>query len=123
MSRRTLTAVAERPVVAVCAGKDCRKRCEFEKLREALDQRCDVVELRCVGLCNGPVVVLEPAGPEPAVYSKLRSKRHRKLVFAAASGDATALRDLSERRVARKKVVSRVARQAKRRPRARDHAA
>jgi hypothetical protein len=115
MARRSLSAVAERPIVAVCAGKDCRKRGEFAKLRDALDEQCDVTELKCVGLCNGPVVVLDPQGAKPAVYSKLRSKRHRKLLLAVATGDARARRDLSNRRVSTKKVISGVSRQAKRR--------
>lgn len=114
MARRTLSAVPERPTVALCAGKDCRKRCEFAKIRDALDAQCDVVELRCVGLCNGPVVVIDPACDKPVVYSKLRSKRQRKLVIAAAAGDTRARRDLSGRRVATKKVVGRVSRQTRR---------
>ena len=114
MARVKLSAVAERPVVAMCAGKDCRKRCDFAKVREDLQVSCDVVDLACLGLCNGPVVVLDAELKNRMVLSKLRSKRQRKLVVAAATGDARARRDLSKRRVTKKKVVSRVARQAKR---------
>ncbi len=69
---------ADRPLVALCAGKDCRKRAEFPKMRAALAAQCDVVELSCVGICKGPVVVARPAGAAPIVLSKLRSKRHRR---------------------------------------------
>jgi hypothetical protein len=98
----------------VRAGKDCRKRGEFAKLSGALEEQCDVTELKCVGLCNGPVVVLDPQGAKPAVYSKLRSKRHRELMLAGATCDGRVRRDLSNRRVSKKKVISGVSRQAKR---------
>ena len=115
MAHRSLSLVAERPVVALCAGKDCRKRCEFVEMREALGADCDVVELACVGLCNGPVAVLDLGSSKPVVYSKLRSKRQRRLVVAAATGSTRARKDLSGRRVTKKKVVTRVSRQTKRR--------
>lgn len=115
MARVKLSAVAERPVVAMCAGKDCRKRCEFAKVRGALEAHCDVLEMECVGLCNGPVVVVDPDGPKPAVYSKLRSKQHRKLIVAVAEGNPRARRELSGRRVTKQKVATKVSRQTKRR--------
>lgn len=127
MPRRSLSLVAERPVVAMCVGKDCRKRGEYAKLHDALDAACDLVDMACVGLCNGPVVALDPRGSQPEVYSKLRSKRHRTLVIAAASGDDLARRNLSGRRVVKKKVVnkvvSRVSRPAQRRRTAKNRAA
>lgn len=115
MARATLSAVAERPVVAMCAGKDCAKRCEFGKMRDALERDCDVVDLTCLGLCNGPVVVLHAGRKQRVVLSKLRSKQQRKFVVAAAAGDSQAQRRLSKRRVTKKKVVGRVARQMKQR--------
>jgi len=115
MARRSLSVVADRPVVAMCAGKDCRKRCEFAKMRDSLDAQCDVVELKCIGLCNGPVVVIDPERPKPAVYSRLRSKRQRSLLLSVVAGDKRAIKELAGRRVSKKKAVSSVARQVRRR--------
>lgn len=123
MARPALSAVAEQPVVALCAGKDCRKRCEFAKMRDVLEAQCEVLEVKCVGLCNGPVIAIDADANKPLVYSKLRTKRQRKLVLAAVAGDSSARRDLAGRRVAKKKVVVRVAQQVKRRELARSRAA
>ena len=70
--------------VALCAGKDCRKRKEFGTLRNDLDGRCDVVELTCVGICSGPVVVVAPASKQPLVFAKLRTKQDRRAVVELA---------------------------------------
>lgn len=115
MARRSLSLVADRPVVAMCAGKDCRKRCEFPKMRDSLDKQCDVVDLKCIGLCNGPVVVVDPAGAKPLVYSRLRSKRQRSLLLSVVAGDKRAIKELAGRRVSKKKAAALVSRQLKRR--------
>lgn len=81
--------MTDRPVVALCAGKDCAKRCEFAKIRATLRAEHDVVELACVGICSGPVVVVRPEADKPVVLSKLRTKRDReRLVALIASGKA-----------------------------------
>ncbi|BAN04455.1 hypothetical protein [Ilumatobacter coccineus] len=67
----------DRPRVALCAGKDCKKRCEFAKMHDALSERCDVVELKCVGICSGSVVVANVDSDDPRVFAKLKSKRDR----------------------------------------------
>lgn len=77
------TAVVDRPVVAMCVGKDCRQRDEFAKIRDQLGVVCDVVELRCMGICSGPVVVTGAGSDTPQVYSKLRSKSQRRHVLEA----------------------------------------
>ncbi len=115
MGSRSLSVVVERPVVALCVGKDCAKRCEFAKMRTTLETECDVLDLKCVGLCDGPVVVIDPGARRPAVYSKLRSKRQRRLVLAAVMGERRARRDLAGNSVDKSKVLARVSRQTKRR--------
>ncbi len=115
MGSRSLSLVVERPVVAMCVGKDCVRRGEFAKMRTTLEAECDVLELKCVGLCDGPVVVIDPAARRPAIYSKLRSKRQRRLVLAAALGERGARRDLAGRSIDKSKVVTRVSRQTRRR--------
>ena len=104
-----------RPVVALCAGKDCARRCESAKMRATLEVECVIIDIACVGLCNGPVVVIDADAGRPAVYTKLRSKRQRRLVLAAARGKRRARRDLTASSVGKAKVVRRVARQTGRR--------
>jgi hypothetical protein len=77
-TRPSATGHAERPVVALCAGKDCRKRREYAKIRDVLGDRCTVVDVECLGICSGPVVVARPTSEAPLVLSKLRSKKLRK---------------------------------------------
>ncbi|MFT6765077.1 MAG: hypothetical protein ACJAXA_003758, partial [Candidatus Aldehydirespiratoraceae bacterium] len=50
MPDRSASLVIDRPTVGLCAGKDCRKRCEFVQMRDALAKKCEVVELKCVGI-------------------------------------------------------------------------
>ncbi len=106
--------VSERPSVALCVGKDCRQRCEFAKVRKMLAVDCDVVELKCVGLCNGPVVVTDLDNSAPDVYCKLRSKSDRRLLRERVTGDRRARKKLVDKRVARKKVLNVVSRQLRR---------
>jgi hypothetical protein len=115
-AKLTATSVDNRATVGLCAGRGCRKRCEFAKVQKALDRECDVLELKCIGLCDGPVVVVVHPGPDsPAVYSKLRTKRQRSLIVGLASGDVGARKQLSGRKVDKKKAVTSVERQLKRR--------
>lgn len=115
MARRSLSLVADRPVVAMCTGKDCRKRCEFATVRSALDEQFDIVDVKCVGVCNGPVVVVDPHAAKPAVYSRIRSKRERSLLVGVAAGNKRAVKELAGRRVVKKKPAVHVSRQLKRR--------
>jgi predicted metal-binding protein len=80
------TTLHGRPIVALCAGKDCRKRCEFAKVRDTLSKKCDVVDLTCVGICSGPVVVAHADSDEPRVFAKLRTKEHRKALLRVVGG-------------------------------------
>ncbi|MFK7918594.1 MAG: hypothetical protein AB8G14_10980 [Ilumatobacter sp.] len=115
MAGRKLALVAQPPLVAVCVGKDCRKQDGYDKLRTELDARCDVVDLKCIGVCSGPVVAVAHRGSAPSVYSKLRSKPQRRLLMSLLAGDAAARRDLSKRRVLKKKAINQALRQLKRR--------
>ena len=61
-------------VIGMCAGKDCRRSREFESLKSSL-ARCTVVETRCLDICDGPVVILDPASDDAVILSKLRSSK------------------------------------------------
>lgn len=74
------------PRVALCAGKDCKKRCEFAKMRDALSAQCDVVELKCVGICSGSVVVTDIDSDDPRVFAKLKTKQHRRELLRVVDG-------------------------------------
>ncbi len=103
-----------RPLVAMCEGKDCRKRCGFDKLHDELVKRCDVVDLGCVGICSGPVVVVRPTADEPLVFSKLRKKQHRRDLVAVAVSNSKPSRELRSHSVSgskRKATLKKVRRQ------------
>lgn len=97
MAEQRHPVAAERPVVALCAGKDCKKRCEFAKMYDALDARCDVVELKCVGICSGPVVVAHAASDAPIVFSKVRTKQQRKQLLRIVVDGGSPSNELAKR--------------------------
>ena len=63
--------------VAVCIGKDCRRRAEFDDLRgELMD--LPHIETRCLDVCKGPVVVIHPDADDAIVLAMLRSRKQRR---------------------------------------------
>ncbi|MGH1506514.1 MAG: hypothetical protein ACRBI6_23390, partial [Acidimicrobiales bacterium] len=66
---------SSRPVVAVCAGKSCRRRSETTDLVRALDRSIATVKLPCIGVCDGPVVALRSSSGNEVVVSKVRSPK------------------------------------------------
>lgn len=66
---------AECPVVGWCTGKDCRAADRDGALRALASKRAQLVELRCLDLCDGAVVVGRPDGDEPVVFRKVRKRR------------------------------------------------
>ena len=81
------------------------------------------MDLKCVGRCDGPVVVALIDSVKPAVYAKLRTKKQRSLLVAMISGDGRARKELAGRRVTKKKVAAAVVRQIRRRSSETRHAA
>ena len=75
------------PTVAVCGGKDCaRKRPdEHGALTGALDPGADVVTTSCLGICTGPVAVLDPEG-DALVIAKVRKPKHRRALVEHLGG-------------------------------------
>ncbi len=70
----------DRPVVAVCAGKDCARdqRKQFRLLVDALDGLPGgIVKTKCMGLCNGPVAVVGPCSESPVVVRRIRKRPGR----------------------------------------------
>src|SRR5829696_8014723 len=86
------------PRVALCAGKDCRHRREFEEMKSALGQYT-IVETRCLDICHGPVMILDPLSDEPVVLSKLRSSKDVRDVQRLMAGSTKLTARLRKRRV------------------------
>lgn len=59
--------------LAVCAGKDCAKE-ERKRYRRVLDamRGVDLVRTPCLGVCEGPVVVIHPLGDTPVVVQRVK---------------------------------------------------
>lgn len=98
-SKKLSISPIDRPVVALCAGKDCKKRCEFAKMHHALAKQCDVVELKCVGICSGPVVVAHADSDEPRVFAKMTTKKDRRDLLRVAVDGKNPSAQLTKREV------------------------
>jgi hypothetical protein len=85
-------------VVGLCAGKDCRRSREFEDLKATLTG-CTIVETRCLDICHGPVVIVEPLSEDPVVLSKLRAPKDARALQRVIDGDAELSGHLKKRRV------------------------
>ena len=108
-----------RPCVAVCSGKDCRKRQEYRDLRRAVAEVADVEPVRCVDLCASPVAIVRRVDGDPLVFDKLRTpKQHRDLVELVAAPDRRPSERLAARQVtgkARRKALATLAKNTRRR--------
>ena len=86
--------------VAMCTGKSCRRRDEHGALREELAATdTEVVEVSCLGICSGPVVVLQPAGDDAVVLKRLRSKKARRKLCKLSQWPAKLPRRLRDQMV------------------------
>lgn len=96
--------------ITVCAGSDCARdqRSNFKKLLAELDGS-DVVRTKCMGVCHGPVAVVDAAGDRPVVIQRIRSRKQARAVLELATGGGSApdrLRLVVEKKK-RRKAVSR----------------
>ncbi len=66
--------MAKGPVVGLCTGKDCRKAGGFRTIERELRRACDVRQLSCLDVCDGPVVVLDVRGEAPVVIERVRDR-------------------------------------------------
>ena len=62
------------PRIGLCTGKDCRKADGFRTVERELRRAGDVVELPCLDVCDGPVVVLEVRSDAPVVIERVRNR-------------------------------------------------
>ncbi len=102
--------MSARPTVVLCSGKDCRKRCEYAPLRRDLGTVATVEPVKCVGLCDSPVVVLRAGSNDAVVLDKVRTDQQRDDLVATISGSKMP-RSLQRRLVTgkrRKKVLAKL---------------
>ncbi len=62
------------PEVGLCTGKDCRRSNGFRTVQRELDGACTLLELPCLDVCHGVVVVIEPRSPEPVVLERIGTR-------------------------------------------------
>jgi hypothetical protein len=100
-------------MVGLCTGKDCRRSDGFRTVQRELRRACTVLELPCLDVCDGVVVVIGPRSPEPEVIQHVNGRGlARDLVDHVANGSELTSR-LRKRRVtgsARAKARRRIAR-------------
>jgi len=78
--------MSSRPTVALCSGKDCRQRCEYAPLRRDLKEVATVKSVKCLDICDSPVVVISPHEKDAVVLDKIRTETQRKDLVKAIGG-------------------------------------
>jgi len=68
--RRSTTT---QPEVGLCTGKDCRRADGFRTVQRELSSACTVIELPCLDVCDGALVVVSPRD-EPVVIERVRNR-------------------------------------------------
>jgi hypothetical protein len=63
--------MSKRPEVGLCTGKDCRKADGFRTVERELRRACELRELPCLDVCDGPVVVLAVRSDAPVVVERV----------------------------------------------------
>lgn len=92
--------MVKRPAVGLCTGNDCRRADGFRTVERELRRACQVRELSCLDVCDGPVVVLDLRSEAPVVIERVRTRAVAlELIAHATDGD-----ELSGR--VRKRVLS-----------------
>lgn len=69
MSRRSAT-----PEIGLCTGKDCRHANGFRTVQRELGHACAVLDLPCLDLCDGVVVVIEPRSSKSVVLERISNR-------------------------------------------------
>jgi hypothetical protein len=63
--------VSTRPEVGLCGGKDCRRSDGYRTVRRELRDACAVIELPCLDVCDGPVVVVDVRSSDAVVLERV----------------------------------------------------
>jgi hypothetical protein len=100
------------PEIGLCTGKDCRRSDGFRTVQRELSSACTVIELPCLDVCDGPVVVLSPRD-EPVVIERVRHRAMALEIVDSVVNDAPMTPRLRKRRLSgskRTKALRRVGR-------------
>jgi hypothetical protein len=62
------------PEIGLCTGKDCRRADGFRTVQRELGRACTVLELPCLDVCDGVVVVIEPRSASPIVIERVGNR-------------------------------------------------
>lgn len=69
--------MSEPTTVFVCRGRECLRHPDrSDDLVEAVAAVAHVITTRCLGVCDGPVVVVDDGG-QPVVLRRIRSSKRR----------------------------------------------
>lgn len=93
-----VAASSSTPCVLLCAGKSCRKAKGFDELRHSLELLAKVKKVKCVDVCDGPVVGVRLPG-ETMWFERMRSEKVRAAVSALLANGAKVPKKLRDRRV------------------------
>ena len=86
------------PCVMLCAGKSCRRAKGFDELRDSLEVLTTVKKVKCVDVCDGPVVGVRLPG-RTVWFERMRSENVRSAVFALLTNTAKIPKKLREHRI------------------------
>jgi hypothetical protein len=86
------------PEVGLCTGKDCRRADGFRTVQRELASACTVIELPCLDVCDGALVVLSPRD-EPVVVERVRNRAMALEIIAHVVDDAPLPGRLRKRRL------------------------
>lgn len=62
------------PEIGLCTGKDCRKADGFRTVERELRRGCEVRDLACLDVCDGPVVVLSVRSSDAVIVERVHSR-------------------------------------------------
>jgi hypothetical protein len=60
--------------IGLCTGKDCRRVDGFRTMKRELGRSCAVLELRCLDVCDGVVVVVAPRSAHAEVIERVTNR-------------------------------------------------
>ena len=79
--------------VLICGGKSCRKAKGFDELRKSFDDLANVKTVKCVDVCDGPVVGVKLEG-KTVWFERLRSEKVRIAVTALLAKNKVTKRNM-----------------------------
>jgi hypothetical protein len=103
----------DRAEIGLCTGKDCRRADGYRTVERELRRGATVVELPCLDVCHGAVVVVRPRSSDPVVLERVSGRGLARDVVEHAVGGVELSGRLRKRRVkssARAKALRRLTR-------------